>query len=159
MAIKKPAAPPSLGRQLVFAAATAKAVCSRLLEPHGLSLAQWAVLSSVWRNGPLGIKQLAQLTGNAPPAVSRLVERMIAAGLVVREPDPGDRRAVVIGLSAKGEALRPLQGVYSEVNAILLRGLSVAQRDELVALLDKVDRSGKAWLDDKDTKTGPNPPT
>jgi DNA-binding MarR family transcriptional regulator len=146
MAIKKLAAPPSIGRQLVFAAATGKAVCSRLLEPHGLSLAQWAVLSSIWRNGPLNVKALAEMTGNAPPAVSRLVDRMIAGGLLIRKQDDQDRRAVVIGLSEKGEALRPLQGIYQEVNAILLAELSVEDHETLQGLLHRLDQTGRSWL-------------
>ncbi len=146
MAIKKLAAPPSIGRQLVFAAATGKTVCSRLLEPHGLSLAQWATLSSIWRNGPMNVKALAEMTGNAPPAVSRLVDRMIVAGLLIRQTDPDDRRAVVIGLSEKAEALRPLQNIYQEVNAILLAGFSAQEQEALEGLLHRLDQTGRSWL-------------
>lgn len=146
MTSKELTVPASIGRQLVFAAATAKAVCSRLLEPHGLSLAQWAVLNSIWHNGPLGVTVLAGLTGNEPPAVSRLVDRMIAAGFLVRSPDHTDRRAVVIGLSEKGESLRPLQTVQQDVNAILLAEFSEDQRQTLVALLGKLERNGQSWL-------------
>lgn len=146
MATKEVTAPASVGRKLVFAAATGKAVCGRLLEPHGLSLAQWAVLSSIWRNGELGVKALAVLTGNAPPATSRLVDRMVESGLLVRRPDVHDRRAVVVGLGEKGEALRPLQDVFEEVNAILLADLVPQERADLMRLLERVERSGRAWL-------------
>lgn len=147
MAIKKPPSPPSsVGRQLVFAAATAKAVCGRMLEPHGLSLAQWAVLVSIWQRGALGVKDLAMMTGNEPPAVSRLVDRMILAGLLHRQTDGNDRRAVVIELTAKGEALRPLQTVYEQVNAVLLAGFTDDQRVELMALLGRLESNGQSWL-------------
>ena len=146
MAIKKPLPPPSVGRHLVFAAAIGKAVCSRLLEPHGLSLAQWAVLSSIWRNGPLSIKLLAEMTGNAPPATSRIVDRMIEGGLLIRNADPDDRRAVVIVPTERGEELRPLQAIYQEVNAVLLAGFSPQEQAELTRLLTKIETNGRNWM-------------
>jgi DNA-binding MarR family transcriptional regulator len=141
-----PTAPPSLGRALNFAAGAGSAVCTRLLEPHGLSLAQWAILSSLWRNGDLGVTELSRLTGNAPPAVSRIVDRMVSAGLLLRRPDPDDRRAVRIGLSPRAEALRPLHGIYREVNEILLHGFSPDEAATLEALLRRVERNGRDWL-------------
>ena len=154
MATKNLKTPASVGRQLVFAAATGKAVCSRLLEPYGLSLAQWATLSSIWQNGPLNVKALAEMTGNAPPAVSRLVDRMIAGGFLVRQPDAKDRRAVVIGLSEKGEALRPLQTIYADVNAVLLSGFSAQDTEVLQGLLNRLDHSGRTWLRGSEGRPG-----
>jgi DNA-binding MarR family transcriptional regulator len=146
MAIKNPTAPPSIGRQLVFAAAAGKAVCGRMLEPHGLSLAQWAVLQLLWRNGSLCVKAIAEMTGNEPPAASRIVDRMVAAGLVLRAQDPDDRRAVTIGLAEKGESLRHLERIYEQVNAVLLANLSEAECATLSVLLAKVQQSGRDWL-------------
>lgn len=136
----------SLGRHLVFSAATAKAVCARMLEPHGLTLAQWAVLSSLWRSGEMGVKELAEMTGNEPPATSRIVDRMVAAGLLLRKPDPADRRAVLVGLTAKAKALRPLGNIYEAVNEVLLAGMTPEETARLFETLAKVDAAGRAWL-------------
>ena len=142
------ATPRSIGRQLNFAAGAGSAVSTRLLEAHGLTLAQWAVLSSLWRNGALSIKDLAKLTGNASPATSRIVDRMIAEDLVVRRPDVSDRRAVVIGLSEKGEQLRRVQDLYKKVNSILMSDLSSAEQETLFELLERVEHAGRSWLAD-----------
>jgi DNA-binding MarR family transcriptional regulator len=123
-------------------------VANRLLAPHGLGLAQWAVLVSIWRNGALSVKAIAEFTGNAPPAASRIVERMVQAGLLLRHPDPVDRRAVVVDLSDRGEALRPLHDLNLEVNRILLSDLSVDEAERLFDLLDRVQTSGRRWLGD-----------
>lgn len=139
----------SIGRQLNFAAGAGNAVCNKLLEPHGLSLAQWAVLQSIWRNGNLSVKEIARLTGNAPPAASRIIDRMVSAGLLVRQPDQEDRRAVTVDVTEKGEDLRPLMGVYEAVNEVLLADLSEAQITQLFALLEKVEQSGRKWIDDQ----------
>lgn len=149
MTRKIPTAPTSIGRQLNFAAGAASAVCSKLLEPHGLTLAQWVVLQSIWRNGDLSVKEIAKLTGNAPPAASRIIDRMVSAGLVERQPDENDRRAVTVNVTDKGEALRPLISVYEQVNAVLLANLSEAQIAQLYNLLEQVEQNGRKWIDDQ----------
>lgn len=143
---KSPSAPPSLGRQLNFAAATGSTIANRILEPHGLTLAQWVILVSIWRNGELGISALARLTGNAPPATSRIVDRMVAGGLLLRRQDPDDRRAVTIGLTEAGAALRPLETVYQQVNDILTSDLTDDEVARLFDLLGRVDEAGRRWL-------------
>jgi|GEM_PF-890560 len=146
MVNKIPTAPRSIGRALNFAASTGTAVANDLLAPHGLGLAQWAVLVSIWRNGPLGVKQIADVTGNAPPAASRIVDRMVKNDLLVRLQDPHDRRAVVVNVTQKGENLRSLLQIYDEVNAILLSDLSDQEARLLFDMLDRVQTSGKTWL-------------
>lgn len=146
MNTKSPTAPRSIGRALAFAASTGSAVANEILAPHGLGLAQWAVLVSIWRNGPLAVKQIADLTGNAPPAASRIVERMVKNGLLVRQQDENDRRAVVVNVSAEGESLRNLYSVYEQVNAVLLRDLSDKEAALLFDLLERVRATGREWL-------------
>lgn len=42
-----------------------------------------------------------------PEAVSRLVDRLGAMGLIRREPDPASRRTVLLVLTDRGHALAP----------------------------------------------------
>lgn len=147
MAIKNVTVPSSLGRQLNFSTGAGNAVVARILAPHGLSLAQWAVLQCLWRNGSLKLSDIARLTGNDPPATSRLVDRMIAAELVGRTVDRTDRRAVTIALAPKGEALRHLEKVYEQVNEILMRDLSHDDREKLFSLLQRVEQSAREWIE------------
>lgn len=142
-----PSAPKSLGRQLNFAASAGNAVCNQLLAPAGLTLAQWAILSCIWRNGPLGVKDMATLTGNAPSATSRIVERMVVADLLIRKQDMVDRRAVVIDVSKKGDALRKLQTIYEAVNSVLLSGLAPDEQEQLFDLLKRVEQNGRTWIE------------
>lgn len=97
----------------------------------------------------MSVKEIAKLTGNAPPAASRIVDRMVAAGLLVRQPDQHDRRAVTVNVTDKGEKLRPLMSIYEQVNAVLLAELSEAQIKQLFELLQQVERSGRKWIDDQ----------
>jgi len=104
------------------------------------------VLVTIWRNGPLTLKQIAELTGNAPPAASRIVDRMIAGGLLIRQTDKEDRRAILVDVSEKGESLRELQKIYKDVNEVLLDDLSDREVQQLFDLLDRVQTTGRAWL-------------
>jgi DNA-binding MarR family transcriptional regulator len=46
--------------------------------------------------GPIGARQLADLMGMTTGAVTRLVDRLERGGFVRREPDPNDRRRIVL---------------------------------------------------------------
>lgn len=45
---------------------------------------------------PIGVRRLADLMGMTTGATTRLVDRLEQRGFVVREPDPDDRRRVVL---------------------------------------------------------------
>ncbi|MEU5312614.1 MarR family winged helix-turn-helix transcriptional regulator [Streptomyces sp. NPDC021562] len=61
--------------------------------------AQIELLRALASEGPLSPRATAQRLGIAPSTVSNLVKTMSAAGLVTREPAPGDLRAVVLAPS------------------------------------------------------------
>ncbi|MFI7060398.1 MarR family winged helix-turn-helix transcriptional regulator [Kribbella sp. NPDC050124] len=73
------------------------------LRPIGVTPSQAEVLRVLRDHGPLTLNALGGLlvceTGNSP---SRLVERLVAQGLVQRDTDPADRRYLTLGLTAEG---------------------------------------------------------
>ena len=61
----------------------------------------------------LRVNELAREVVLSPTAMSRFVDRAVAAGVVAREPDPDDRRAQQVVLTGEGEALlRKMWPVY-----------------------------------------------
>jgi DNA-binding MarR family transcriptional regulator len=52
----------------------------------------------------LGLRALARLAGIAAPTATRMVDGLQERGLVTRRRDPDDGRAVLIALTADGEA-------------------------------------------------------
>jgi DNA-binding MarR family transcriptional regulator len=65
-----------------------------------------------------------------PPGISGLVERMIAAKLIQRRPDPEDGRAWRLWLTPAGRAaLAATKAGLSEINARLTDGFSDAELD------------------------------
>jgi len=63
----------------------------------------------------LRVNELAREVVLSPTAMSRFVDRAEAAGVVRREPDPADRRALQVALTEEGVALlRRMWPVYED---------------------------------------------
>jgi DNA-binding MarR family transcriptional regulator len=82
------------------------------------------------------------------PTAVRMIQRMQAAGLLARARDPADRRRARISLTPKGhEAAQAVPGLLDGVAEQALRGLSSAERRQLIALLERV-RANLDWPPD-----------
>jgi DNA-binding MarR family transcriptional regulator len=78
------------------------------LEPFGLTLWQFDVLSALRRSGPpfaLSPTQLTEVATLSSGAMTNRIDRLESMGLVQRNPDPHDRRGVLIALTPKGKKL------------------------------------------------------
>ncbi len=76
------------------------------LQPARLTVGQFGVMAqlygaSLWR-APMTMKALANLLGMDPTTLNRTLKPLEAQGLVTTAPDPDDRRARCIQLTASG---------------------------------------------------------
>jgi DNA-binding MarR family transcriptional regulator len=71
--------------------------------PREISLTSASTLSTLQQTGPRRITELAAVEGVTQPSVTTLVTGLERAGLVERQPDPGDGRVVLVALTAAGE--------------------------------------------------------
>jgi MarR family transcriptional regulator, organic hydroperoxide resistance regulator len=98
------------------------------MRPLGLSAAQADALAVIGQAEPLSLKDLGELLIAEAGHPSRLVDRLVEAGLVERRPAADDRRRVVLSLSARGRRL--LRRVLAAREEVLDLGRSlVAERD------------------------------
>ncbi|GAA1718224.1 MarR family transcriptional regulator [Fodinicola feengrottensis] len=76
------------------------------LRPLGLTPAQAEVVGILATRPPLSLNGIGELlvceSGTSP---SRIVDRLVSAGLVRREGTPADRRQVLLSLTDQGRAL------------------------------------------------------
>jgi DNA-binding MarR family transcriptional regulator len=102
--------PLALEQQVCFALSVAArnvvAVYRPWLEPMGLTHPQYLVMLALWQHGPLSVKSLSRMLQLDPGTLSPLIKRLEAAGLLRRDRDPRDERALAIALTDAGRALR-----------------------------------------------------
>jgi DNA-binding MarR family transcriptional regulator len=102
--------PLALEQQVCFALSVAArnvvAVYRPWLEPMGLTHPQYLVMLALWQHGPLSVKSLSRLLQLDPGTLSPLIKRLEGAGLLRRDRDPRDERALAIALTDEGRALR-----------------------------------------------------
>ncbi len=60
--------------------------------------------------GPVSVVGLAERSGRLKGTVSKHVQRLVEAGLVIRTPLPGNRKEIELGLSADGRLIADLHG-------------------------------------------------
>jgi DNA-binding MarR family transcriptional regulator len=92
--------------------------------------------------GDVRMRELARRLGLATSTVTRLVDRLEAAGLAERRSERPDRRSILVGLTARGDqALASVRGRLGAVLRELLAGLTATEQAELLRLLAKVGES------------------
>jgi DNA-binding MarR family transcriptional regulator len=105
-------APNELFDDLSFLLARANALSlaagNSALSLLGLRVRSYSVLALAAGSSRPSQRELAELLRLDPSQVVALVDELQARGLVVREPDPTDRRANVVVATEEGRALRDL---------------------------------------------------
>ena len=71
----------------------------------GLTGPRLSALSVLVFGGAMSLAELAAAEQVSAPTMTRLVEGLVKAGLVTREPEPGNRRRVRISATAEGARL------------------------------------------------------
>lgn len=103
------------------------------------------VLMRLWHRkkhgeGGVRVSEFANALGITVPAVTQIVTGLEAQGLVSREIDSEDRRAIRVSLTEKGsDTLIPFFARYSEGFNGLADTLGAADTAELIRLLERVE--------------------
>jgi DNA-binding MarR family transcriptional regulator len=107
----------------------------------GVSLTRtgWEFLRRVDDLGPLRVSQLAEILDLSLPVTSRALQRLEDDGLVARQADPSDGRAMHFVATASGtEARARVQAeMHAELDAVLA-SWSQAERAALAELLPRL---------------------
>lgn len=123
----------------------------------GVTTAQWRVIANVaqcraTKRPPPNQAELANMLDVEPITLSRQIDRLAAAGLIERRPDPTDRRAHRIYLT---EEAQPLLAVFRNIGTQLmaeaLDGLAAEEVSAMVTALARI----RGNLTGKDTNIVP----
>lgn len=115
---------------------------TRALEPLGLELWEYDVLSALRRQGrpyALSASRLARETDLSTGAMTNRIDRLESQALVRREPHQSDRRGVMVFLTGEGVA-RIDEAILQRLNAATrsLGSLDAADQQTLAGLLRTV---------------------
>jgi DNA-binding MarR family transcriptional regulator len=131
-----------LGYLLARASQVVSAGFMETLADHGMSVREWRVLGTLWDAERMTLGDLADAVLCEQSSTTRLVERLVGAGLVGKRADAGDRRRVHVSLTEEGRAVtaelveaalaveRDVAGAYGGAD-------TEALKKELHALIDR----------------------
>lgn len=145
MASRASAVRPSLQSLLTEASRRATADLARVLGTQGLPVENWRVLEVLADENGRSMSVLAEALSMKLPSLSKLIDRMVAAALVQRAPDPGDNRRVLVYISDLGLAkVDSLRGSVEQHRHSLEAALGVREGRELRRLLEAFIREQRA---------------
>lgn len=113
-----------------------------IAEQMGVTASDLDCLHVLNQRGPATAAELARHVGLTPGSVSRMIDRLDAAGCVKRTDDPDDRRRVLIEPTSDG--LARIAAYYDGLTARTQDDLAAFRVDELTALLRFVERSQRS---------------
>lgn len=106
---------------------------------RGLTYQQYNVLRIIHGAGPVGPAEIARRLLVSPPVVTRLAAGLVEAGLVARERDATDRRAVLLTLTPTGRRrAAAMRRDLLAAAAELIEPLPEERRAAVAAALDEL---------------------
>ncbi len=113
-------------------------VLERRLKPLDLDVARWRVLMSLYEDEHLSVSEIANYAVIKLNTVTKIVQRMIADGLVVTRVCPTDGRVTEVSLTPEGDRLRRL--ARKEADHIFASSFVNITPDELTQLNGLLER-------------------
>jgi DNA-binding MarR family transcriptional regulator len=112
------------------------------LKAHHITMRQWRILGTLWDSEGLRLGELAAAIMCEQSTTTRLVDRLVADGLVDKGPAADDRRKVQLKLTPKGRAeTQQLVALTDELErdfaASYGEGNAEALKAELQALIER----------------------
>lgn len=92
-------------------------------------------------NGPMRLSELARRTETDPGILTRQVNAIERQGIVARRPDPTDRRATLVSMTAKGRRIaQRLREVQDEVLGGQLAAWTASDLERAADLMERLIR-------------------
>ena len=109
------------------------------LRAIGLDIPYWRVLMILGERAPRGVRDIADAAVIPLSTMTRIIQRMAAAGLVTLASCAEDARVTHVSLLPLGEAkLAKARRATAPVYARIIRGLSARDFDKLIDLLARL---------------------
>ncbi len=105
---------------------------------HALNFSQFITIKAL-AAGTASVTELARAAYLHPGAMTRLLDKLEARGILARLADPADRRALHIHLTPAGLAIwNDINSCAQRVRAQATSGMSDVEQEQLIRLLEQV---------------------
>lgn len=116
---------------------------NKVIEPRlraiGIDIPYWRVLMILGEQAPRGVRDIADAAVIPLSTMTRIIQRMAAAGLVDATASAEDARVTEVSLLPAGEAkLRDARQATAPIYAKLIKGFGARDFDRLITLLDEL---------------------
>lgn len=141
--MSKPPYPPNANLGLIFRqvrdAMWADMAREMALAGHELTYSQFMTIKHLAVDSTTGVTELARHAQLNPGAMTRLLDKLEARGLLQRVADPADRRALHIVLTESGlQIWRDIRHCGQIVRDRAMQGMDENEREQLFRLLGQV---------------------
>jgi len=117
-----------------------RAMVANLLRPLGLYPGQELLMMQLWEHKARSQADLVEALGIDHSTVTKMLQRMQAAGLVERQASRHDRRVMLVSLTDAGRRLRDeIERIWQEMERLTVAHLNERQRAQLLTLLRSVE--------------------
>lgn len=119
---------------------TAKAELTEELSNHGLSVAPMHIklIKVLSKKAPCTAQYLAETLGRDKAQITRLVQDLVAANLVVRSPNPDDKRSQLLHLEQGAmDILEKMSVIEKRMMARMCNGVSDEEQALFISLANK----------------------
>lgn len=132
----------SLTHTLVHVARAYKSAADALAADFDLSHASaWPIVMISRLGDGARPGQVADAVGIEPPSLVRIVDQLVAAGLVLRQDDPSDRRAKTLSLTMEGRRMADrLEKALVPFRRELFKDMPQADVEACVRVLMQLDQ-------------------
>lgn len=135
----------SVGHQLVVLVQMMRREVEARMARHGLTDAQWRPLWMLKTGRAATANELAREACIDAGAITRMLDRLEAKGLIERVRSETDRRVVHVCLTDAGEAAAAnIPHVLASVNNVFLHGFSEREWRQLRKLVERMTANGQA---------------
>ena len=130
-----------LGFWLRFVSNHVSAAFARKLDAKGVSVGEWVAMRELLDAAERAPSEVAERTGMTRGAITKLVDKLAAKGLVERRTGGADRRFQALALTPKGRALVPVLAALADKNdEEFFSHLTKAERARLAATMQGIVR-------------------
>ena len=117
-------------------------IFDRMLAASGIDSfngAQGRILYVLWQNDEISISSLSAQTSLANTTLTAMLDRMEGMGLIVRKPDPKDRRNRLIALTEKAKYLQDdYDRISQQMNELYYTGFTESEILQFESYLQRV---------------------